>query len=638
MYISKFQVLNYKSYQDSSEVEFKPGFNVITGQNSAGKTALLEALTLQFGISRPHRSLLTVPVPGVLPNPRTSVCITLMISGEELLRLMQSVADAQVVFHAPARGFRPTPALQYDGTDVGMNGVLAEVVRRQELSMSIRFTLGPPGESWAGVGQSFLGFYPTEAQRPTDGHQLSYAVRTVGGRLVANGGPAWRSPTEDVRTWVAQHLRQRIYRFRAERFNSGQCSFGANPTLAPDATNLPEVLEMLNANPARFAALNALASEVLPQVRYVSVRPVGNTQVQILVWPHDPKTQREDLAVPLNECGSGVGQVLAILYLVMTSDHPQTIIVDEPQNFLHPGAVRKLIDVLRNYPQHQYIFATHSPTAITAADPSTLTMVRASEGESVLEIMDVGNAKHLQAYLSEIGARLSDVFGADNIVWVEGQTEEQCFPLILRKVANRSLMGTAVVGIRQTGDLQGRDKRRVFEMYRRLSEAKTLLPPAIVFVFDKECLTPNEMEDLIRMGDGLVRFLPRRMYENYLLEPDAVAAVMNGIQGFRERPVSEEEIRELFGLKREERTEGGRQLKYFCRGTEAGPGDWEFSIDGARLLQDSFQELSEARVAYEKMTHSLAITEWLAANRPDTLRPIVDLLAPLLPPQNGAAP
>ena len=52
MYISKFQILNFKSYRDSTEIEFKPGFNIITGKNNAGKTALLEALTLRFGANR----------------------------------------------------------------------------------------------------------------------------------------------------------------------------------------------------------------------------------------------------------------------------------------------------------------------------------------------------------------------------------------------------------------------------------------------------------------------------------------------------------------------------------------------------------------------------------------------------------
>ena len=478
-------------------------------------------------------------------------------------------------------------------------------------------------------GPSFLGFYDA-AIDARNNMQLSFSVRASANGLVSDGGQHSSVPGQDVRLTLAVALRSRIYRFRAERFNSGKYAFGASPALAPDAVNLPQVLDVLNGNPHRFDALNLLISEILPQVKRVSVRPIGPSEVQVVVWPHDHTTQREDLAIPLNECGSGVGQVLAILYLVMTSDHPQTILIDEPQSFLHPGAIRKLIDVLRRYPQHQYILATHSPTVISAADPSTLIMVRATNGESVLEVMDTTNAKHLQSYLAEIGARLADVFGADNILWVEGQTEEECFPLILRH-SGRSLMGTMIVGIRQTGDLQGRDRRKVLEMYRKLSQARTLLPPPVAFIFDRECATQQQRDDLVRMGPGQVHFLPRRMYENYLLDPTAVAVVMNASEDFRELPVSEAEVGKFFESKCKEPKGPGQQLQYFCRGTNDAPTDWEREIDAARLLEAAFAELSENRVQYEKTTHSVAITEWLLANKPEALQEIVELLASLLP-------
>src|ERR1700704_2819965 len=80
--------------------------------------------------------------------------------------------------------------------------------------------------------------------------------------------------------------------------------------------------------------------------------------------------------------------------------------------------------------------------------------------------------------------------------------------------------------------------------------------------FDEECLTRVQKDDLTRMDPGRVRFLPRRMYENYLLDPAAGAAVMNGIAGFRDQPVSEDEVRQLFEKKREQRKEGGQQLRY----------------------------------------------------------------------------
>jgi AAA15 family ATPase/GTPase len=37
-------------------LEFSPGINIIVGQNNSGKTALLEALTMNFD-NVPHRSI-----------------------------------------------------------------------------------------------------------------------------------------------------------------------------------------------------------------------------------------------------------------------------------------------------------------------------------------------------------------------------------------------------------------------------------------------------------------------------------------------------------------------------------------------------------------------------------------------------
>jgi ABC-type cobalamin/Fe3+-siderophores transport system ATPase subunit len=638
MYISKFQVSNYKSYRNSGEVEFKPGFNILTGQNSAGKTALLEALTFQFA-PRPHVGPATVPTPGIAPDPSTSVAVDLVISGQEMVQLLRTMSGARFQFPRPVNGFRFPSGLVFDGTPDRMNKALGELTQQSELQIRVQLTRSVTtgdSDSWAVKDANFLGIYQIDGA----GHQQTqwpfFTVRvSPEATLLVDGGPSDRVTADDVRALLASQLRLRIYRFRAERFNVGQSPFGNNPTMSPNASNLPEVLNVLNANRPRFDELNREAGQILPQVRQVSVRPSGGNNVEILIWAHG-KTDRLDLAIPLNECGSGVGQVLAILYVVMTSDHPQVIIVDEPQSFLHPGAVWKLVEVLKRYPRHQYIFATHSPTVITAADPATLIMVRAIDGESSLETMDPDNAKHLQAYLSEIGARLSDVFGADNILWVEGQTEEKCFPLLLRKLANRSLMGTAVVGIRQTGDLQGRDREKVLGTYRKLSEAKTLLPKAIAFVFDEECMAEKQKEDLRKMGPGLVHFLPMRMYENYLLDAEAVANVANGIKDLRERPVSADDVTRLFEAKRDMRDPKdptGRQLLYFCKGITDVPADWKRHIHAADVLKDVFTELSDAKVSYEKTVHSVAITQLMIEQYPDKLRDLTKWLAGLVWPQ-----
>jgi AAA15 family ATPase/GTPase len=44
MHISRFQLLNNKSFRDSGALEFQPGINIIVGANNAGKTAPLKVI------------------------------------------------------------------------------------------------------------------------------------------------------------------------------------------------------------------------------------------------------------------------------------------------------------------------------------------------------------------------------------------------------------------------------------------------------------------------------------------------------------------------------------------------------------------------------------------------------------------
>src|ERR1035438_2784449 len=124
-----------------------------------------------------------------------------------------------------------------------------------------------------------------------------------------------------------------------------------------------------------------------------------------VVWGVDPKTERVDLAVPLEHSGSGIGQVLAILYVVLTSNHSRTLLIDEPQSFLHPGAARKLIELLRaEFPQHQFVVSTHSPSVINAADPDAILLARNDQTTSTLDQVDMKQASAVRGYLAEVGA------------------------------------------------------------------------------------------------------------------------------------------------------------------------------------------------------------------------------------------
>lgn len=418
---------------------------------------------------------------------------------------------------------------------------------------------------------------------------------------------------------LAKIFRDKIYRFNAERLNVSRANTGTSQLLAVNASNLAEVISNLESiNPNKFKRFIKAVNIVLPSIKYITVPKSSQLELEIFLWPIEISTERNDLAISLLNSGTGVGQILAILYVVINSDEPQTIIIDEPQSFLHPGAVRKLIAVLKEHPHHQYILATHSPTVIGSSKPSTITMITQHKGRSKLKESNPAETQELSELLSEVGARLSDVFGADKILWVEGMTEELCFPIILDKVAKINLMGTALLGVQNTGDFEGRRSELILQVYEKLTSGKSLLPPAQGFIFDPEQKTRQKKDDLIRMSKNKASFLQRRLYENYLLDSLAITYIINNLENFSSIPIDVNEIQTWL-------EQSKKDTKYGESTPELG-ATWTSYVHGANVLKDLFTHFSNGQYSFDKVTHSVQLTEWLCDNKPEVFEDLVMLL------------
>lgn len=421
---------------------------------------------------------------------------------------------------------------------------------------------------------------------------------------------------------LTEYLLSRIYAFKAERVKAGKSAFGHSKVLESDIRNLPEVLNSLQGVPSLRDRINQYIREIFPHIDHVSVLPVAESgEIRVLLWPHGVGA-REDLAIPLSESGTGTGQVLALLYVVLT-EQPQIILIDEPQSFLHPGAARKLIEILKSNEQHQFIVATHSAEIISAAAPNRILVVRKVGSESRIEVIEGNQQRITSLLLHDLGVRLADVFGADRILWVEGKTEELCFPLILKHQSSMPLRGTAILAVSNTGDFDRRRAPLATEVYRRLSNGAGLLPPAIGFVFDPESRSEAVRARFKTESGVAVEFLPRRMFECYLLDPEAIASVLSRSA---ELPVSSDRVEQWWN------TEGVKR-KYFPKGSPQGMAhgkDWVVHVDAAALLADMFRELSCNTVEFSKTRHSVELTEYLLEHRPEALNEVRDLIIQLL--------
>jgi energy-coupling factor transporter ATP-binding protein EcfA2 len=594
MRIESVRVWNYKSYHEPAEFKLTEGFNCIVGQNDVGKTALLEAIGLRLG-NNPHKSIASSPERDMVSDPNSRVQIEFSLSRSEVISAIRRVRS----FGVPVG----------PGEDQVKSRSIAQMFIDNVRDENIFRAIYQTGRFWGGKLNEFesLSNAPNYQSVHWNGQELVVENMTMSG-----------ADDQYFPGAIGFYLRSRIFLFQAERLKIGRSPSGAGTALSSNASNLPEVLNTLQSNPPRFNRLNGYIRTIFPHIDKVSVRVVsGTSDVEIILWPHGIG-ERDDLAILLAESGTGLSQVLAILAVIMVAEHPQTIIIDEPQSFLHPGAARKLMEILREHQQHQFIVATHSPTIIAAAEPNNIVLIRKQGPESIPARISSDTRSNLEELLSAVGARLSDVYGADTILWVEGETEELCFPLLIRNTAGMSLLGTVILRLTSTGGVEGRHAKLVFDLHRRLSGSAGLLPPSIGFILDREMRTERQRTELSKRSGAAVYFLSRRTYENYLIHPTAIAEVLSN---HLEAPISSVTVSEWL--------ETHRLRSAWCKNIEAAlleAESWVVEVDAARLLASMFDELSGHTVEYRKTRHSVAITEWLLQHEPEQLAEIVEIL------------
>ena len=121
------------------------------------------------------------------------------------------------------------------------------------------------------------------------------------------------------------------------------------------------------------------------------------------------------------------------------------------------------------------------------------------------------------------------------------------------------------------------------------------------------------------------------MYENYLLYPDAIAAVLNREDAGREQPLTSEAVREGLETNKVKLKEKKDFLsKDTTQQDLSNPQYVDANINAAKLLDVLFSELSEARVEFRKTTHSVMLTEWLLENNPEQFAELVQFLRGIL--------
>lgn len=610
MHISKFALQSCKCF-DELELQLQPGVNVVVGKNNAGKSTLLKALKGQLG-SIPHKSLTSVERrPSRAPTAHWEVVFSAEELRSELFRL-----ETIGIPVPPSHGLEtPARLLEYTLDQPLHPHVLTvgQDLRKPRLSSFANLY------EWLQAHCNVVDAYVF--------NRNPFQIEVKATRPHVGWGQDF------THTLASNFLDSRVFLFDTERRVPSQATGGHTTQLNSDCSNFPQCLHKLfNESIDRYSRFVDVVRQVFPEVSWINPtqdQSAGRLDLHIQLWLHGASRADSQLAIGLEQCGSGLAQVMAICYILATQEEvPRVVVIDEPQSFLHPEASRSLMRLLQTFGQHQFIVSTHSPEVISALPNCSLHHVQCDRGVSTVSSSERQTLKHAREALADIGVRLGDVFGYDRVLWVEGETEERSFKKILEHFEpGLCASGLAINRVFATGDVDKTRGSRVLHVYKSLAGSGGLLPPMVKIVVDLEDRSAQACQELKRQSEGMIEFLPVPLVENYVLHPAALQHLiekeLTDLVDPDNRPQfpTVQEISALLDAALEKAKTNQRYQKQTVQGDIKG---W---VHGAKIIEDL---LSHHHVNYYKPEHFRILCSYLLQHEPEEIRPLFEFLKRVL--------
>jgi hypothetical protein len=586
MQINEVDLCDYLSFLDCNAIRFAPGINLVVGINNSGKSAFLRALVP----SEPATANRNENRFEIAQLPQPTVNLRLRISGTRL-------KDMALQLGGEIPKPSDTPSAEFLEKLFSADALPIHLVHRGG---------GLTSAPYPGHGMFDVASVDLRRMAPA---RMAVIVRNEGGNLEsreeANDGDA-------IPRFVTQICAEDIYYFSAYRTRNWEYQYEKTNRLTPDASNLPAFLATLQGE--RMSVFRKIVDQlkiILPAVGDIACSPSGSTgRTEILVYPN-LKVVPDGLTFPLRESGTGVGQVLAILSAVATKKKC-VIIIDEINSFLHPAAVKALLRLFHTeYDHHQYIVSTHSAEVISVSNPSTVHLLRRDGCKTTIRTLDLKNVIELRDVARELGVSMTDVFSADSIVWVEGPSEEVCFPIVYQHATGSCPpQSTKLVAVKATGSfMRKKDKKLVFEIYERLCGAALPLVTSTRFSFDSENLKSEEREELKRQSGDAIQFLPRRHLECYFLHPQSIADFIASKELPEQERVSPNAVRVEM-----ERLAGTQEFSLREWANSINDTAWQSKVNAARLIDQVCQNLTASRVCFDKVNDCPSLLKLVLKN------------------------
>ena len=358
--ITRVSIKNFKAIRDAS-VDLTP-IHLLIGPNDSGKTSVLEAIA---AICR--------SVDHDAPNSFLG-----RWQGRELVN--SSAAEAQVEV----------------GIDLDIDS--------QASSYKIEAT-------FPASGRDIRWKMATAATADLSGIPIGYSQRTLSAVAALNANsafeamkrPEWQIAQQISEAvggcwylrWTARNLALPTALNPERRFRLEGNGFGL-PTLIDD---------LLNYDRESFSALEREFTQIFPHVRTIALvqqqgfnSPVDQSDETLTLQPSAGKQvvfrlKNTDRDLPASQAAEGMLYILGYLALMYLPQPPRVLLIEEPENGIHPNRVGDIVRILRRlverHPETQIVMTGHSPYLVDAFQPEEVTWCRRNaDGDVVLTRLD----------------------------------------------------------------------------------------------------------------------------------------------------------------------------------------------------------------------------------------------------------
>jgi predicted ATPase len=480
--LKQVHLQKFKKFKDVI-VELRP-FTVLMGENSSGKTTILQSINFALDRFNVHKFVETSPEGNL--TIRDKGIVLPLIPGT-------SIADSREFFYAKKTGGRSSEG-----------GSIITLIDDKDNAYKLQIRL-------------LYGAFNLKCISEQSDLRNSPALHTKS-PLFISGFVGLLASEERLFPAAMQ-----------ERLRTGQISVILRNLL----------LDMYQRSPERFGQLVQRLKEDFD----FYLGDIGfneNSDVHITAKYND-LCESQRLPLDFNACGSGFMQILQIIAPIYSfcPDLSSIVLLDEPDAHLHPNLQASLANTLRYIQQElgiQIIISTHSTSIIRAAEPTEVVPISSQASVNTFLAKSSNVEEQISLRIDNYDLGKTKISG--KLIFFE-DSDTSFFEAFDKVLGTKCFSGANTVPMLKG---RGKDDKIPFRTYELL---KTILDHdvEIHFVRDGDGLSEEWRERLTQLAQQSnvkLHLLERHEIENYMLSPDLFFKTLKAKYPNKNIPSSEE--------------------------------------------------------------------------------------------------